>query len=200
MARKIVKVFAGILLLALMLNFEGQAQVVDYLQVPGPVKFHKSDFYLAWSSHPTAEYYKQEYVQKGEKVESYKEMILLEFLAGKKTPQDLLSQKVQDLEARKKTDPVVNYGVMKSPDGKEFILDFIISSGPAGNLEIAEWNAYRYKAVKDAAGKEGVILAGISRRAYGNEINGFLKELNTTRPDYRGELIKYSIPEIKTGK
>ena len=195
-----LKVIIGFLVFAVLLNFETKAQTTDHLKVPGPVNFHGEEFHLSWSSHPSYTYYKQEYVRKGEKVESFNEMVLLEFLAGNATPKGMVAQKVQELEKRKQTDPLVNFEVIESPDGKEFILDFIMSSGPAENLEIAEWNAYRYKSVKDASGKKGVILLGISRRAYGNEITSFLKELKSSRPSYRNELIDFTMPAINTGK
>ena len=192
--------FFGILTFAVLLNVETKAQAVDFLKVPGPVKFHGSDFHLAWTSHPNETYYNQEYMQRGEKVESFKEMVLLEFLIGEFTAKDLITKKVQELDNRKKTDPLVNYEIIESPDGKEYIIDFIMSSGPAENLEIVEWNAYRYKIVNDATGKKGVVLFAISRRAYGKEITAFLKDLKTSRSAYRNELIDYTIPEINTGK
>src|SRR6478735_2290658 len=125
-----LKVIIGFLVFAVLLNFETNAQTADHLQVPGPLKFHGEAFELAWSSHPSATYYKQEYVRKGEKVESFNEMVLLEFLAGNATPKGMVAQKVQELEKRKQTDPLVNFEVIESPDGKEFILDFIMISGP----------------------------------------------------------------------
>ena len=200
MVKQKLKAIFGILVWALLLNSEAKAQTVDFLQVPGPVKFRGADFHLAWSAHPSDAYYNQEYVRKGEKVENFKEMLLLEFLAGNLTPQDAVAQKVQELQGRKKNDPLVNFEVIESPDGKELMLDFIISSGAAGNLEIAEWNVYRYKTVQDASGKKGVLLLAVSRRAYGKEITPFLKDLKTSRAGYRNDLIAYTLPEINTGK
>ena len=43
----------------------GRTAIKDYLHVPGPVVFDKSSYSLAWSSHPSAIYYKQEYVPAG---------------------------------------------------------------------------------------------------------------------------------------
>jgi hypothetical protein len=190
----------GFFALAFLMNTEAKAQVQDYLQVPGPVIFHKQKFNLAWSSHPNDTYYKHEYVKAGEKVESYKEMVMLEFLEGNLTPKEVAANKVKELENRKNTDPLVNYDVINSPDGKEYIVDFIMSTGPADASEIVEWNAYRYKQVQEKSGKTGLLLMAISRRAYGNESTGFLKDLKTMRPQYREELSSYKLPEINLGK
>ena len=70
---------------------------------------------------------------------------------------------VASLEARKPSDPVVNYEVLTGDNG-EVILDFLLSARQPDGDFIIEWNAYRYGALGD-----GVQMVGISRRAYGDE-------------------------------
>lgn len=62
--------------------------VADKPGVTGAVVFQKQAHHLVWTSHPTAAYYKHEYLSKGDSVERYKSMVLLEALTGNLTPKD----------------------------------------------------------------------------------------------------------------
>ena len=64
------------------LTASASAQVKDHLNIPGPISFGGQSYELAWSSHPSANYIKQEYLPKVQTVERYSEMLLVEFLKG----------------------------------------------------------------------------------------------------------------------
>src|SRR5687767_12698448 len=81
-----------------------QQKVKDYLHVPGPVVFNKISYNLAWSSHPSAVYYKQEYIPAGQTVEKFTKMILIEAVTGEFMLQDLVKAKTGELDKRKAVD------------------------------------------------------------------------------------------------
>jgi len=170
----------------------------DYLSVPGPVKFGNIKYVLAWSSHPTATYYDQEYIPKGETINSFNRMVLINVVISDTLKvRTILEKKIHELEERKKNDAVINYKVFRNPDQTECIIDFMESQGSKTSLNIVEWNAYRYKIFIDKAGNKGVMLFGISIRAYGNEIRDFFDSLKITRNATIISLIKYNIPDVQ---
>src|SRR5262249_39306067 len=111
----------AILLLASLTAFAQQPK--DYLSVPGPVTFDKASYALSWTSHPTANYYKQEYLPAGEKADHYRQMLMLEVLTDAPELKDIVAGKMAELKTMKETNPVVNYQVMEK-DG-EYMLDFL---------------------------------------------------------------------------
>ncbi|HTF27553.1 MAG TPA: hypothetical protein VK625_01845, partial [Flavitalea sp.] len=44
---------------------------VNYLNTPAALSFNNLTYGLSWTSHPIPEYYKQEYIPKGETVEKF---------------------------------------------------------------------------------------------------------------------------------
>ena len=54
----------------------------DYLSMPGPIVFDKKSYNLTWSSHPSATYYKHEYITAGDNVDKFKSMIMVDVLTG----------------------------------------------------------------------------------------------------------------------
>lgn len=134
------------------------AQVTDYLGVPGPLEFDGKSYALAWSSRPTENYMKHEYVPSGQAVETYAQMLLLETVTGNIKVIDAVRRQVDLLNKRKGSDPLVNMSVMKNEVGDEMLLDFIVSSRDAKGEYVVEWNAYRYAPYSDGSGKAGVLL------------------------------------------
>ncbi len=170
--------------------------VKDYLTVPGPVAFNKGSFSLSWTSHPSAVYYKQEYLPATEKPESFTQMVILECVVGNMTLRDAVQTKVAEMVARKKNDPSVNYAVIENKSTGEYLLDFVVS-GADGKGAVVEWNAYRYVTLKEKGGKKGILLVGYAKRAYGAGTTAFLKTLKTERTADINTLASFRIPEIK---
>jgi hypothetical protein len=171
--------------------------VKDYLNIPGPISFNSTDFKLAWSSNPTATYFKQEYVPAGEVVERYNQMIMVEAVYGNLTVQDAVRAQVNVIQQRKKTDKVAQYQVIENPDTGEIILDFLMSAGTKKALNIVEWNAYRYQAFEDEKGRKGILLFAISRRGHDDNITAFLKNLKDERIPMINLLGQYELPAVK---
>lgn len=55
---------------------------VDYLGIPGPIEFAGTQYHLAWSSRPSADYIKHEYLPSGQKPETYTGMVSVELLSS----------------------------------------------------------------------------------------------------------------------
>ncbi|WEJ34633.1 hypothetical protein [Devosia sp. SD17-2] len=165
----------------------------DLLGVPGPIAFQGESYALAWTSQPSAGYFKQEYLPNGQEAEVYRDMILVEAVSGELTPMDTAAAQIQHLEGRKASDPMLNYDLIQNDTTGEVLLDFLISDLQA-NPAIVEWNAYRYQTL--GKGK-GVALIGISRRGYGQDgATSFMTGLGAMRSEAINALAALSFPTI----
>jgi hypothetical protein len=169
---------------------------VDRLSVPGPMSFGADTYTLSWSSHPAPNYYKQEYLPAGQTSDHFSRMMLVESIVPGADVEHTVADKVQWLNQRKATDPVANFAILKNPKNGEMILDFLLSSDAAKGEYVVEWNAYRYVSLRGKDGKPGVLLFGISRRAYGDDATNFLRALKSMRPQEIDALAKYSLPAV----
>ncbi len=170
---------------------------VDHLSVPGPIAFGGESYQLSWTSHPTPDYYLQEYLAPGQTSERFQRMVLINAFYGDIDAKAAAAAKINDLNKRKATDPLVNFAVIQNPKTGEIILDFIISSEDADGGTIVEWNAYRYASLKGQGAKAGVLLFGISRRAYGDDASGFLRGLKAMRPGEIDALANQRLPVVQ---
>ncbi|GAB3959387.1 hypothetical protein GCM10028805_55400 [Spirosoma harenae] len=192
----------GLLLIASLFSISSLAQTssssIDYLQLPGPLKFGQTPYYLAWTSHPTSTYYKQEYLTKGDDLSQFKSMLLLDLLTERIPVKDVVSSKVAELRKLKTTNPMVSYQVIEKPEMGEYVLDFLLSQAtPDGkSLSIVERNVYRYKQLTDPSGNRGILLFGISQRSYGANTKVFLSTLNQTKADLLTKVNQFAMPAI----
>lgn len=172
----------------------------DYLHVPGPLSFDKVDYQLAWSSHPSEVYYKHEYLAAGDTLEHFKKLLMLEVVVSNIPLKNAVSQKVAELKALKKTNPVVNY--TQTEKNGEFILDFTISENSANGkqINILERNVYRYKSFKTKSGQDCILLFAISERTYGKEAGKYLANLKKNRAELVNKVSDFTIPEISISK
>lgn len=186
---------AGLLFAGVILGNAGAARsdgAVDRLSIPDPIAFNGESYRLSWSSHPTASYYKQEYLPAGQTSERFQRMVLIEATLRGVDVNGAVAAQVSMLNKRKASDPTVNFAVLKNSKNGEIILDFILSArGPKGE-DIVEWNAYRYATFRGKGGESGVLLFGISRRAYGNDTTNFLRGLKSARPVEINALASYA--------
>lgn len=177
------------------------AEAVDRLGVPGPLRFGDTGYLLAWSSHPTATYYKQEYLPAGETSDSYARMLIIELVDAGASVESALAAQIRTLNQRKGRDPIAKFEVLQNRQTGEALLDFLVSDRNAKGVEIAEWNAYRYVPRRNAAGGTGVMLFAISHRAYGDAaIRDFLIRLKTFRPAEINRIAQQASPVVRTAK
>lgn len=162
----------------------------EALGIPGPIVFEETTFDLAWTSHPSETYYKQEYLPTGEAVENYSQMFMIDLLVEGANPEAAAADMIAGLEQRKASDPVVNFDMIANEATGELILDFLLSDSSTGTV-IVEWNAYRYVPYGD-----GLMLVGISRRGYGDEASGFIADLADWRTSSIEALAVMELPEV----
>lgn len=191
---------AGLLLIQFMLGKVGVAGsdgAVDRLSLPGSIEFNGESYRLSWSSHPTSHYYKQEYLPPGQTGERFQRMVLIEATVRAVDVNGAVAAQVNMLNKRKLTDPTVNFAVAKNPKNGEIILDFVLGAQDPKGEDVVEWNAYRYAALRGKGGESGVLLFGISRRAYGDDTTNFLRRLKSARPAEVNALATYPLPVVR---
>lgn len=174
--------------------------VTEYLTVPGPIVLNKNTFNLTWTSHPSANYYKQEYITQGDNIEKYSKMVSVELLISNATAADLANAKMNELKQLKATNPIINYEIFQK--NGEIILDFLMSQNSAngGKVIILERNVYRYKNFTGKKGEKGVMLFGASERAYEKDVDTFLSLLKKNKSILLNAVAAFTLPPISIKK
>ncbi len=173
-----MKVFLSFILsLFCLLSISAQT-TKEFFNVGNPIDYCGKQYYLAWATNPVENYYLQEYLPKGESLEHFNQMFSVSVLFVEKSPSEAVKSKIEELEARKKTDPVVNYMVAEN-DG-EYILEFIVSDCDKGSLNTVEVNIHHYKQMT-IDGRKASVLCFYSERAYGDDITSFIKSIPQKR-------------------
>jgi len=171
--------------------------VQDFLSVPGPVIFNSSGYFLSWSAHPSPDFFKQEYIIKGDDPDSYKSMLMLDAVTGDKDLKDVVAAKVTELKKMKETNPIIQYEVIKNPATGEYLLDFILSANkPDGSISVIERNVYRYSSTTNKGGLKITLLFGISTRANGKDATPFLSALKANRKELINKVSQFKIPDL----
>jgi hypothetical protein len=189
-----------LLFLILLSSFAYAQKPVDKLNVPGPITINKKSYVLTWTSHPAADFYKQEYIPAGDDVNKFRSMVLVDVIMGGSNLKGIVDAKMAELKKMRETNPLVNYEVFLK--NGEYLLDFILSANSADGktIDIVERNVYRYKLFTDKSGKKGVLLFGVSVRSYGNDIDNFLKALKANKPTLLDEVAQFNMPAVSVSK
>ena len=171
--------------------------VTDRIGVKGPLEFNGIKFNLAWSDRPRDNYFIQEYLPEGQTPENFEEMLTIHLFETGMSVSEAVQQKGKELTSRKNSDPLCNYQITESPDGKEYMVDFILSESKGDNMTIAEFNVYRYKQSELGNDRNGILVYAYSKRSYGDDITPFLKKLKDEKINYLNEMAMTGIPDIK---
>lgn len=143
---------ATILLMSINTFSQTNKTAAYYLTVPGPIIFESKTFNLNWSSHPLANFYKQEYIVKEDNANQYKTMVLIDVVTGGENIKNIVAAKVSELKMMKEGNPVINYEIIDNPATGEYMLDFLLTANaPDASISITERNVYRYKSFTDKA-------------------------------------------------
>lgn len=173
---------------------------IDRLGVKGPLEFNKTNFNLAWTDHPNDNYYIQEYLPIGEKTDRFNQMLTIHLFDTDINVEEAVKQKVKELNARKITDPICNFHITESPDGKEIIVDFLLGESKDDKMTIVEFNVYHYKRIEVAKNKKALVVYAYSKRSYGDDITNFLKALKDDRMNYLNQMISIGTPALSISK
>ncbi|MBK9333629.1 MAG: hypothetical protein IPM96_14815 [Ignavibacteria bacterium] len=181
-------------------NNETANVIKNYLNTPQVINYDGNKFNLLFSNNSPDNLYSQEYIQEGDILEKFNQMILVSFMETDVSAKDLAIAKSKEIENRKSTDVMANYQLSENKDKGEILLDFLLSDGSTDENMIVEWNSYRYINHTDKSGKKGVLLLGLSKRAYGDKYKDFLSELKVNRKKYNTSFVGLEIPETEIKK
>lgn len=172
----------------------------DYLNAGKEIVFDKEKYNLVWSAHPSDNYYKEEYLPEKDTLDRFRKLILFEAVIGNIEPKEAADSKVEELKKMKESDPMVNYELFDRRG--EVMLDFLVSQNMSGDNDsgIVERNVYRYSKFVDKNGVAGLLLFGVSERAYGNDISNYLISLKEKRFIVPDAVSSFVIPEITISK
>ncbi len=124
-------------------------------------------------------------------------MLMVDYLLIDTPAKYIVGVKINEIRERKKTDAVANFLVQKNEKNGEYLLDFIMSDGGGGKASVVELNAYHYKNYTDKAGHKGVLLFALSKRAYGNDVMPFLRNLKSERQNIIKTMAEASFPPVE---
>ena len=77
------------------------------------------------------------------------------------------------------------------------MVDFLLGESKGEKMTIIEFNIYHYKQVAFGDEKKGILVYAYSKRAYGDDITTFLKNLRKDRADLLDVMIASEIPTVK---
>ena len=173
-------------------------EVKEYFSVGNPIEFMDEKFNLAWSSHPVDVFYIQEYLTKGENFNNYTKMFTVNIVFCDQSPEQALRDKIIELDKRKKFDPVTRYQLSKTDD--DWFLTFLVSDadttkGTGVSLVEADVHCYRTMTID---GKNAIVLLFYSARAYGDDMEKFLKAMKDNAEKWQDAIHKMNfVPEFK---
>lgn len=173
------------------------SQVTDKLGVKGPLKYNNMLFSLAFADKSNGNYYVQEYLPPGDKVETFHNMLSIFLLADTLSVRSAVKAKADELEKRKKDDPVCRYELNQSPDGKEIMVDFVLAQAKGNKVAVVEFNIYRYKQVTLSDGAKALMIYAYSKRGYGDDITAFFDDLKENRIRYLNGMITSDMPAVR---
>lgn len=168
--------------------------IIDYLSVGSELSFNNEKYDLAWSSHPNATYFKQEYLRKSDKLEKYEKMLMVEAIKTTLNPEKASQMKINELTNLKRTNPIVNFKQVQSSNQNDKIISFTISGG-----NILEWNVYRYQQ-QQIENENMIILYAYSYRNYVStkeEVTKFMDYVKNNENKMIETITKTNIPKVK---
>lgn len=126
-------------------------------------------------------------------------MLIVELVDSGSGVANAVAAQTRMLNARKATDPLVNFALLQNQKTGEVLLDFVMGSGSP--TRTVEWNAYRYAPYRGPKGQDGVLLFAISRRAYGDaDAKTFLGGLKQSRMATIEAFARLRRPEIRISR
>jgi hypothetical protein len=180
-----------------MFSFFATTEVpVDRMGVKGPLEFGGARFALAWTAQSGPTYRVQEYLPHGETLEAFEQMLTIHLFDVDLEVKDAVAQKLRELTTRKAADPLCNFEVTESPDGTEFMVDFLVSDSKGSEMNVVEFNVFRYKQIAYDDGKKAILVFAYCKRAYGDAITDFLRGLGDERVKHLNTMIQKEVPSV----
>jgi len=171
-------------------------EVIDRLNIPGPLTFRESEYFLTWSKQNSPTWAQQQYLLRDDDFKNDKELINISYFDKEIDMEMAAKQKVEYVEKlkEKNQDKYAFVGVTESPDGKEMIVDYLITVSPKEGESYAEYNIDRFKNF-DSNGKKSFLIFSYSKRIAG-DLKYSSKALSKERNRLMEAAITTAIPTV----
>lgn len=174
-----------------------QNEPVERIGVKGPIVFKNTRFYLARAQRPNVDYYIQEYVPIDENVKRFNQLITISVLIRNVSLEGAVQQKAGELNKRMETDKVCNYSINKGPDGKDSIIDCVLSYEKEGEIAAAEFVIYRFEQIQLQEHANAILIYSYSKRSYETDIYDFFTSLPNARKELLNLMSLQELPKIR---
>lgn len=169
-------------------------EVIERLNIPGPLTFNENEFLLAFSKQNSATWAQQQYIMRDDVLSNYKELINISYFDKEIDMETAIKQKVEFVDKRRSKDKYSFVNVTESPDGKEIIVDYLTTETPKEGEPYAEYNLDRFKNF-DVNGKKSFIIFSYSKRLEG-DLKYAAKSLSKERNRLMEAAITTAIPPV----
>lgn len=171
-------------------------EVIDRLNIPGPLTFNENEYFLTWSKQNSTTWAQQQYLLRDDDFKNYKELINISYFDKEIDIDNAAKQKVEYIEKRKERiqDKYSFVNVTESPDGKEIIVDYLVTVVPQEGESYAEYNIDRFKNF-DTNGKKSFLIFSYSKRIAG-DLKYSSKALSKERSQLMEAVITTAIPVV----
>ncbi len=171
-------------------------EVIDRLSIPGPLTFRESEYFLSWSKQNSPTWAQQQYILRDDDFKNYKELINISYFDKEIDIDTAVKQKVEYVEKRKERsqDKYSFVNVTESPDGKEIVVDYLVTVVPKEGESYAEYNLDRFKNY-EAGDKKSFVIFSYSKRIVG-DLKYASKALSKERSRLMEAIITTAIPPV----
>lgn len=171
-------------------------EVIDRLNIPGPLTFRENEYILTWSKQNSPTWAQQQYILRDDDFNNYKELINISYFDKEIDIDTAVKQKVEYVEKRKERtqDKYSFVSVTESPDGKEIIVDYLVTVVPKEGESYAEYNIDRFKNF-DTGAKKSFVIFSYSKRIVG-DLKYASKSLSKERSRLMEGVITMAIPPV----
>ncbi|KIA83751.1 hypothetical protein OA84_09790 [Kaistella solincola] len=175
-------------------NFNAQEKM-DMISVPGPIELHGTEFFLSWSKQASKTLVRQQYLPREEKIENFTQLLDISYFNKEIDIEQAVRQKVEQIQAREKTDKLAKVNVSQNKDGTEFVVDYFISETPAEGEPFVDYVVDRFVTIEHGSGNTFLIFSYV-KRAY-NNIKWEARAMAKMRDEILINVVDYKIPTIR---
>ncbi len=167
--------------------------VTDRLSISGPIDFNGTEFFLSWSKQNSKTLTLQQFLPRDERIEDFQQLLNFSYFNKDIDLEEAVKSKITSVQKSIEDDKFGTVNVIESPDGKEFIVDYTISSSEDLKETFIEYNVYRFK--KYESENKPLLILSYSKRIY-DDLKPSAKALSRQRDALLTQLIEYKIPSI----
>ena len=174
-----------------------QNEPIDRIGVKGPIIFNNTRYHLSTAQRPNVDYYFQEYVPIDEAVKKFNQLITVNVFIRNSSLENAVQQKAGELNKRMEKDKVCNYSITQGPDGKDSIIDCVLSYEKDGEITAAEFVIYRFKEIELQNHTRAILIYSYSKRSYDTDIFDFFTSLPKDRKELLDLMSLQELPKIR---